>query len=93
MNRTAYRGSSATATAGWCAIDTTPSSAMTMNQTIMTGPNARPIFSVPKRCPPNKTRRMTTAIGMTKGLNVSVTTLTPSSALSTEMAGVMTPSP
>ena len=36
---------------------------------------------------------MTTAIGMTKGLNVSVTTLTPSSALSTEIAGVMTPSP
>ena len=36
---------------------------------------------------------MTTAIGMTKGLKVFVTTLTPSSALKTEIAGVMTPSP
>ena len=66
---------------------------MTMNQSIITGPNARPIFSVPNLCAVNKHRRMTTAIGMTKGLNVSVTTLTPSSALNTEMAGVMTPSP
>ena len=70
-----------------------PSAAMTRNHSIITGPNARPIFSVPKRCAPKSTRSTMTAMGMTNGLRVSVTTLTPSSALNTDMAGVITPSP
>ena len=48
---------------------------------------------VPKRCVANSTMRITTAAGMTNGLSESVATLTPSRALSTEIAGVMTPSP
>jgi hypothetical protein len=41
----------------------------------------------------NSTTRISTAIGMTYGFKLAVATLTPSSALSTEIAGVMTPSP
>ena len=66
---------------------------MTVNQSSITGPNARPMRSVPKRWLVNSATRITTATGITKGLNASVATFTPSSALNTEIAGVMTPSP
>ena len=71
----------------------TPSTAITTNQTSMMGPNARPIFSVPNCCVVNNTTRISTAMGMTYGLKLSVATLTPSIALNTEIAGVITPSP
>ena len=59
----------------------------------MIGPNARPIAAVPKRWTTNRPTRITTASGMTNGFRAVVATLTPSSALNTEIAGVMTPSP
>ena len=70
-----------------------PSTAMTANHSSITGANALPIVEVPKRCTTNKATRITTASGITNGFSVEVTTLTPSRALSTEIAGVMTPSP
>ena len=70
-----------------------PSVPMTTNQTSMIGPNALPIVAVPNRCAANRPTRMTSARGKMYGLSAVVATLTPSSALSTEIAGVMTPSP
>ena len=70
-----------------------PSTEMTRNHNSMIGPKARPIFSVPNRWDANKPNRMATAIGITKGLNDAVTAFNPSSALKTDIAGVMTPSP
>jgi hypothetical protein len=75
------------------AIANTPKIAMTRNHSSITGPKARPMFSVPKRCVANKHDENQHRHGMTKGLSASVATLTPSSALSTEIAGVMMPSP
>ena len=66
---------------------------MTTNQTSMMGPKARPILAVPKRCTENRAIRMATAAGITYGWKASVRTLTPSRALSTEIDGVITPSP
>jgi hypothetical protein len=66
---------------------------MTQNHSSITGPKARPIFSVPKRCEANNAISTTSAMGMMYGLNDAVTALRPSSALSTEIAGVITPSP
>ena len=51
------------------------------------------MLSVPNRCAANSPMRITTAMGITNGLNDAVTSFNPSSALSTEIAGVMTPSP
>ena len=59
----------------------------------MIGPNAPPILAVPNRCTENRASRMATAIGRMKGLSADVATFTPSSALKTEMAGVIAPSP
>ena len=66
---------------------------MVANQTSMTGPNVLPMRAVPRLCTENKASRTITAIGMTCGLKTSVAWLRPSSALSTEIAGVMMPSP
>ena len=41
----------------------------------------------------NSASRIATAAGMTNGLNALLAALTPSSALRTEMAGVIAPSP
>jgi len=49
--------------------------------------------AVPRFCTRNKTARMTTAMGMMKSSRAVVASFTPSTALSTEMAGVMSPSP
>ncbi len=70
-----------------------PSAAITRNHSSITGPNARPMLSVPNRCAANNTTRMATVIGMTNGFSDEVTTFTPSMALNTEIAGVITPSP
>ncbi len=83
----------ARSTCGWWPIPTAPISAITTNHSSITGPKACPIRWVPKRCNRNSVIRITTAIGSIQGLSVVVTTLTPSIALSTEIAGVMTPSP
>ena len=59
----------------------------------MTGPNTLPIDPVPRRCTANTPTRMTTASGMTQRSKPEVTTSVPSTADSTEMAGVIMPSP
>ncbi len=64
-----------------------------MNHTNMIGPKVPPILAVPNRCSAKKATRIATVTGVTNGFKELVTTFTPSRALSTEMAGVMTPSP
>ena len=70
-----------------------PSTASTMNHSTMTGPNTLPTFSVPKRWPRNTPRSTTTTIGTTQWCRLGATTSSPSTADSTEIAGVITPSP
>ena len=66
---------------------------MTTNHTIITGPNTREIRSVPRRCTRKSTTRIVTATGITHDSNAVVATSKPSTALSTEIAGVIRPSP
>ena len=66
---------------------------MVTNQTSITGPNRKPMRSVPRDWIKNRPTRMTMVIGTTYGSNRCVATLSPSTALSTEMAGVIMPSP
>ena len=66
---------------------------MVTNHTTITGPKRRPTRSVPCRWMANTPTSMTTVIGTTYGSNTEVTTLRPSTALSTVMAGVIMPSP
>ena len=47
------------------APSTAGTTATSGDQSIITGPNARPILSVPKRCAEKSTNRMTTAMGIT----------------------------
>ena len=57
------------------------------------GPKMRPMDPVPKRCARNSTISTPTVMGSTKGVSAGSSTLRPSTAESTEMAGVMAPSP
>ena len=59
----------------------------------MIGPKTLPTAPVPRFCTAKSATRIPTAMGMTKLSRLGWTTLRPSTALSTEMAGVMTPSP
>ncbi len=70
-----------------------PSRASTANQMSMMGPKTRPIPPVPRFWMRNRAARMTTAISITQGRSAVVATPMPSTALSTEMAGVIMPSP
>ena len=64
-----------------------------MNQISMTGPNSPPIHEVPLRWIANSATRITTVSGTTKRCICGAYSLIPSIALSTEIAGVMVPSP
>ena len=66
---------------------------MTTNQNSITGPKKRPISPVPRHCTLNSAIRMATAMGITRGARCGAGTFSPSTALSTEMAGVIAPSP
>ena len=88
-----WRGSIAHSTSGWRASDTAPSPPITTNQSSMTGPNSRPMRSVPTACSANSATRMAAATGSTTPPRSGVATLTPSMALSTEIDGVRMPSP
>ncbi len=66
---------------------------MTTNQTTMTGPNNRPMVAVPRRWIANSPIRIASVTGSTKSAKAGVTSFSPSIADSTEIAGVMTPSP
>ena len=70
-----------------------PVTAMNRNHTSITGPKMPPIRAVPRRWTRKRTPRMTQVTGTTSGSAALVTTLSPSTAESTEMAGVITPSP
>ncbi|CAB4729338.1 unannotated protein [freshwater metagenome] len=63
------------------------------NQTIITGPNTFPTAPVPLLWTRKSPTMITIAIGMTQDVNDVDTTSRPSTALSTEIAGVMMPSP
>ena len=66
---------------------------MTRNHTTMIGPKTMPIPAVPRRWTRKSSTRMTHVIGTTQLANDGEIPFKPSTALSTEMAGVTTPSP
>ena len=70
-----------------------PSTAITVNQKHMTGPNRRPTAPVPSRWARNSTTMIATVMGMTRSDTDGAATSTPSTADSTEMAGVIMLSP
>ena len=70
-----------------------PSKISTMNHTSVIGPKNLPMPPVPKRCTANSPVSTTSVIGMTKLCSCGAATSRPSTADSTEIAGVITPSP
>ena len=70
-----------------------PSRATVRNHTTVMGPKNLPMPAVPRFCTANRQKRMMMVSGITPFLNVGEMTSSPSTADSTEMAGVMTPSP
>ena len=70
-----------------------PRTASTVNQTSITGPKSLPTVPVPLRWNEKTPMRITTAMGMTRSLMPGWATSRPSTADSTEIAGVMIPSP
>jgi hypothetical protein len=70
-----------------------PISASVMNHTTMIGPNTVPMPAVPRDCTKKSPARITTVIGTTNGSNSVVAIPSPSTALNTEIAGVIMPSP
>ena len=71
----------------------TPSAAMATNHSSMMGPKNLPMPAVPCFCTKNRQNRITNVSGITYWAKAGETTSRPSTADSTEMAGVMTPSP
>ena len=70
-----------------------PSAAIAMNQTTITGPKNRPTVSVPLRCMANSAAMTAAVMGRTRSANSGPSTFMPSTAESTEMAGVIMLSP
>ena len=70
-----------------------PAIASSVNHSPMIGPNHRPTAPVPKRWIVNSTARITSVIGTTSSCRLGSTTSMPSTADSTEIAGVIMPSP
>jgi hypothetical protein len=66
---------------------------MMTNHATMIGPNNLPMLSVPCRWIMNSPIRTTIVAGRMKCSNDGATSFRPSMAESTEIAGVMTPSP
>lgn len=90
---TAQCGDSAVRISGRRRIHGTPRTARQVNQSAMIGPKARPMKEVPRRCTRNRAPRMTIEAGSTTSASAGSTTATPSMALITEIAGVITESP
>ncbi len=80
-------------TSGWRLIWRRPSSPITVNHRIMIGPNTLAMPAVPRCWTANRAIRITTEIGITQSANAGVATSKPSTADSTEIAGVINPSP
>ena len=70
-----------------------PSTASVMNHIGMTGPNSTPIRAVPWRWITNSTTRIAMVSGTTTWCSWGAATSSPSTADSTEMAGVIMLSP
>jgi hypothetical protein len=66
---------------------------MATNHTSVIGPKMAPMPAVPRFWTRKSAARIATVTGTTNGSNAGVATCSPSMALSTEIAGVMTPSP
>ncbi len=75
------------------AMPRTPRTASSRNHTTITGPKTPPTRPVPRLWKANRPTRMAMAIGMIQASSAGAATFRPSTALSTEMAGVMVPSP
>jgi hypothetical protein len=71
----------------------TPSTAIIANQITITGPNTAPTLAVPCFWNRNSRIRIITVAGTTARSMAGAASETPSTAPSTEMAGVMMPSP
>ena len=80
-------------TSGSSTICRSPNSASVVNQTSITGPNNLPTSPVPRDWIANRPMRIRQVIGTTKLLSAGLATASPSTAESTEIAGVITPSP
>ena len=89
----AYVGESAFRISGWSAMPEMPQAPIARNQTIITGPNSRPTAAVPSRWVANRTTMITAVIGTIRCPSDGSTTLSPSTAESTEIAGVIMLSP
>ena len=63
------------------------------NQSSITGPKIAPIFAVPRFWTMKRPTRIAMVMGMTYARKTGVAISSPSTALSTEMAGVIIPSP
>ncbi|MNL07785.1 hypothetical protein D3C87_1284760 [compost metagenome] len=70
-----------------------PSAPSVTNHSVMIGPKNLPTVAVPCRWIRNRTVRITSVIGITKCPSCGAAISRPSTAESTEMAGVMTASP
>src|SRR5207248_368476 len=81
----------AASTPGCRMISPSPSTPMTPNQTSITGPNIAPMRAVPRLCTRNKPIRITSVTGITHEASVGAAISSPSTAESTETAGVRPP--
>ncbi len=79
--------------AGVCRSESSPSTKITTNHSARMGPNATPTRPDPCGCIANSATRISTVSGTIYGWKAGVTSSSPSTALSTEMAGVIKPSP
>ncbi len=93
MKSTARNGLAAARISGLATIPAIPRSPRTTNQTSMTGPNTRPMAATPLCWTRNRPTRITSVIGTTYGPSDGASTFRPSIAESTEIAGVIAPSP
>ena len=89
----AWEGSSAASTCGFCSTCHSPATPITVNHSSITGPKTRPMTLVPRYCTANSTTRIASVIGTTTRCSAGACTSSPSTADSTEMAGVMRLSP
>ena len=93
MKRTAQVGDKPWRTDGSFSTSLRPSRPIAANQTRMIGPNNHPIVPDPNRWSTNSPIRIATDSGTTRWARAGVATCTPWTEPSTEIAGVMIPSP
>ena len=93
MKPSAYVGDSAARMPGSAAIPPIPHVPIATNHAIITGPKNRPTTAVPWRCTLNNATVITAVIGTTQSLRSGSMVLSPSTAESIEMAGVIMESP